>query len=84
MATTTQLTETAENLKPILGALSSADRLALAHFLYDSVEMEELTDEEYRAEWTAELNRRIKETEMGIGEEIPAEEVHRIIRESLS
>jgi Putative addiction module component len=58
--------------------------LSLAVFLYDSVGTETLSDEEIEAEWEAELNRRVKESELGLDVEIPAEEVHRILRESHS
>ena len=84
MVTTDALTEAAESLKPALNALPPADRLALAHFLYDSVdESETIADEDYEVAWAAELNRRIKETEMGMGGEVSGDEMRRIARESL-
>jgi putative addiction module component (TIGR02574 family) len=73
-----------EKLKPVVDVLTPADRLALGNYLLDSVDEDPtLTDDEYRAEWEAELMRRIKETEMGLEVEIPAEEVRRMARESL-
>ena len=84
MTATTVLTEAAEKVKPLLSALPPSDRLALAHYLYDSLDEEEiLSDEEFHAEWAAELNRRVKESEMGLDVEVPSEEVHRSAREML-
>ena len=84
MIATTPLSETAEKLKPVLSALPAGDRLALANYLFESVDDDEtVTDEELQAEWEAELMRRVKETEMGLDVEIPAEEVRRMARESL-
>ncbi len=81
---TKALTDAAEKLKPALIALTASERLALATFLFDTVETEALSEEEFHAEWAAELNRRVKESEIGLDVEIPAEEVHRLVRESLS
>jgi putative addiction module component (TIGR02574 family) len=77
------ITESAEQLKPILGALSPSDRLGLAIFLYDSIETETLSAEDFQAEWEAELMRRVKETENGVGDEISGDEMRRLAREAL-
>jgi len=47
------------------------------------IEDHDVTDEEIRGEWEAELNRRIAEVEDGTAELTPAEEVHRSAREQL-
>jgi hypothetical protein len=48
-----------------------------------AVEPRDITDEEIRAEWVVELNRRIAEVDDNIVECIPAEEVHRSAQEML-
>jgi putative addiction module component (TIGR02574 family) len=82
MSATIALTETAEKLKPVLSALPPTDRLGLADFLYDSVDVS-ITAEEYQVEWEAELMRRIDETQKGLGGEISGDEMRRIARETL-
>jgi len=46
-------------------------------------EMEIVTPEEFDAEWAAELNRRVAESQSGLDVLIPAEEVHRMAREAI-
>ena len=53
--------------------------------LCNSVEVNEgITEQEYQAECEVELNRRIKETELGLGDEISGDEMRRIARESVN
>ena len=82
------MSEIAEKILPTLYALSAEDRAYLAHCLLDSLgETEgletEVTEEEIRAAWEAELNRRVEGIETGKEVGIPAEEVHRLAREIL-
>ena len=58
------------------------DRLSVATCLLDSVEDEALTAENIRLSGSR-ADAQIKETEMGMNVEIPAEEVRRMARESL-
>jgi putative addiction module component (TIGR02574 family) len=60
--------------------LSPNDRVELAHELFESVDDEELDDDQITppaedAEWAAELQRRIAEMESGAVKGIPWEEV---------
>jgi len=80
------LSNKAEELIPLLDALSAADRIGLACYLEMSLEEESdgSTEEEIREAWAAEMMRRMAEVESGEDPGIPAEEVHRLARESLS
>jgi putative addiction module component (TIGR02574 family) len=80
------LSEKAEELIPLLNSLSVSDRIGLAYYLERSVEPDDEgdSDEEIREAWAAELMRRIAEIESGEDPGIPAEEVYRLARESLS
>ena len=86
MTQTLALSDKAEELIPLLDSLSATDRLGLAQYLELSVEGEAQpgTDDDIRAEWAAEIMRRIWEVENGEDDGMPSEEVHRLIRESLS
>lgn len=62
--------------------LSPPDRQDLAVLLMGSVE-KEFVDSPLDAEWDAEIERRVEEIRSGAVECIPAEEVHRRMRERL-
>jgi putative addiction module component (TIGR02574 family) len=73
------MSETAEQLKPTLAALSNEDRAELARFLLESLDPE--MDPDVEASWVTELNRRVSEIQSGNAVGIPMEEVLRRMRE---
>lgn len=77
------MTEAAEKLKPVLAALSPEDRIELTQFLLalDDAGEPGLTQEEWEEAWSEEINRRIADLDAGRTKLIPAEEVHRQLRE---
>ena len=81
MTTTTELSEAAEKLLPVLEALSATDRHLLAERLRAGVEGSDEDPAEVRTAWTAELRRRVEEIHSGKVVGIPAEEVDRRMRE---
>jgi putative addiction module component (TIGR02574 family) len=81
MPTTTELSEAAEKLIPALEALSEKDRAGLARRLLAGLEGPEEDPAEVRAEWVAEIRRRMEEVKSGKVIGIPAEEVDRMMRE---
>ena len=77
------MSDAAEQLKPMLDALSADDRAALAEYLIRSLPVpgEEVSEEEAEAAWAAELNRRLADYESGKVQGIPGDEVMRRLRE---
>lgn len=59
---------------------SWADIVAVGREKFGPVE-EELTREEWEADWADEINRRVEEIRSGKAKMIPGEEVHRRLRE---
>jgi len=74
------MSEKAEKLKAELASLSLEDRDEIRAYL-ESLEAEELTEEEWRALWSEEINRRIEAVKSGKTKLIPWEEVSREMRE---
>jgi putative addiction module component (TIGR02574 family) len=76
------MSDAVEKLKPVLAALSAADRAELVNYLrgFDDYE-EELTPEEWEEAWLEEINRRVADMDSGKTVGIPAEEVMRKLRE---
>jgi len=81
MATTTELSEEAEKLVPVLEALSEKDRAGLAHRLLAGLDGPEDDPAEVRAAWKAELQRRLEEIDSGTIHPEPIEEMFRRSRE---
>jgi putative addiction module component (TIGR02574 family) len=75
------MSEKAEQLKPVLAALSAEDRAELLDYLAGLEEGEELTPEEWEAAWSEEINRRVADAEAGRTKLVPWEEVSRKMRE---
>ena len=69
------MSEIAEKILPTLYAMTQEDRAYIAHCLMDTL------DEDEEAEFIAELNRRVANYLSGKDPGIPAEEVHRNLRE---
>ena len=74
------MSEKAEKLKAALAELSLEEREDIRVYL-DSLEDEELTQEEWEAAWSEEINRRIADIDSGKTKLIPGEEVMRRLRE---
>jgi putative addiction module component (TIGR02574 family) len=78
----TPMSEAAEKLKPLLAALTATDRTELVEYLLNLENVQdELSDEEWEAQWADECNRRLGEFEAGKVKLIPAEEVMRTMKE---
>lgn len=77
------MSETAEKLKPLLAALPADERAELVEYLLElgDSDEEELTQEEWEAAWTEEINRRVAEFEAGKTVGIPGDEVMRRLKE---
>jgi putative addiction module component (TIGR02574 family) len=76
------MSENAEKLKPLLAALPATDRTELVEYLLTlENEEDELSEEEWEAQWAEECNRRLSEFETGKVKLIPAEEVMRTMKE---
>jgi putative addiction module component (TIGR02574 family) len=81
MTTTTELSEAAEKLIPVLDSLSESDRAGLARRLLAGLYGPEEDPAEVKTAWTAELRRRVEEIKSGKMVGIPAEEVDRMMAE---
>jgi len=81
MTTTTDLSEAAEKLIPVLDALSEKDRAGLARRLLAGLDGPEEDPAQVRAAWVATIRRRVEEVRSGKAIGIPAEEVDRMMRE---
>lgn len=78
------MSDKAEQLKPVLAALSAEDRAELLDYLADLEEgEEEMTQEEWEEAWAEECNRRLADLRSGKTVGIPAEEVFRRLDEKL-
>ena len=75
------MSEAAEKLKPMLAALTVADRSELIEYLIKLHDEEELTEEEWEEHWVEEINRRIADSKAGKTVAIPHEEVMRRMKE---
>ena len=77
------MSEAAEKLKPLLAALSPADRAELTEYLHslDDGEDEVFTQEEWEEALVEELNRRMADAAAGKTVPIPHEEVMRQMKE---
>lgn len=73
------MTEEAAKLIPVVDALSASDKIALAQYIWDS--LNGAPDPEIEKAWIDEINRRVEEMESGKDPGIPAEEVFRKLRE---
>ena len=73
----------AEQLKPMLVALSAEDRREIMTFLTGLNGDGELTPDEWEDAWADEINRRVAEIRAGTATMIPAEEVFRELDEKL-
>jgi putative addiction module component (TIGR02574 family) len=71
------MSDAVSKLMPTLEALSPKDKAFVARRMLEMIEEE---DEE--ALFVAELNRRVEESRSGKVKPIPAEEVHRRLRET--
>jgi hypothetical protein len=71
-----------EELETQIKQLTLKDRAALAKWIVES--LDELSDSEIEALWVEEAERRLDEMEQGLVNEIPAQEVLRRARASLS
>ena len=71
------MSETAEELKPLLRSLSDTDRLELMIFLHslEKVDDETLTEDEWESAWIQECEKRQADLAAGRTELVPAEEV---------
>lgn len=74
------MSDKAEKLKVELASLSLEDRDGISEYL-DSLEDENLSQEQWEETWSEEINRRIADVESGRLKLIPAEEVSRKMRE---
>ena len=81
MATTTELSEAAEKLIPVLEALPEKDRAGLARRLLAGLDGPEEDPAEVRAAWVAEIRRRVEEIDSGKVQPEPIEEMFRRSRE---
>ncbi|MDY3557752.1 addiction module protein [Gemmata sp. JC673] len=85
------MSEAAEKLKPLLDALSAAERTEVAAYLRsltgghaepDADDDEEpLTQDEWEAAWLPEIERRIADFESGKTQGVPADEFMRRMKE---
>ena len=76
------MSEAAEKLKPLLAALTAEERAEVAQYLATlDDEGDDLTPEEWEAEWVDEINRRIEDSKAGKTVGIPHEEVMRRMKE---
>ena len=71
-----------EELEVEIKQLTLKDRAALAKWIVES--LDELSESEIEALWVEEAERRLDEMEQGLVTEIPAQEVLRRARASLS
>jgi putative addiction module component (TIGR02574 family) len=71
-----------EELETQIKQLTLKDRAALAKWIVES--LDELSESEIEALWVEEAERRLDEMEQGLVTEIPAQEVLRRARASLS
>jgi putative addiction module component (TIGR02574 family) len=76
------MTDTALQIKEELLKLNSQDRAALAHFLIETLDVEE--EEDVDDAWHEELIRRNAQIEAGTAVGIPAEQVFKTLREKFS
>ncbi|MGI8980818.1 MAG: addiction module protein [Pirellulaceae bacterium] len=76
------MTDTAIRMKDELLKLGSQDRAALAHFLIETLDVEE--EEDVEEAWHDELVRRNAQIEGGAAVGIPAEQVFKALREKFS
>ena len=77
------MSEIAEKLKTDLATLSLEDRDSIRDYL-DSLDDEEMTQDEWEEAWSAEINRRIADVEAGRSKLIPGDEVFRRVDEMLA
>jgi hypothetical protein len=77
------MSEVAERLKPLLAALPASDRAELVEYLrtLENGDDEDISSEEWEAQWAEECNRRLGELKTGEAKLIPAEEVMRTMKE---
>jgi putative addiction module component (TIGR02574 family) len=76
------MTDTALRMKDELLRLGNEDRAALAHFLIETLDVEE--EEGAEEKWNAEITRRSDEIDAGIAVGAPAEQVFKALREKFS
>ena len=78
------MSEAAEKLTPLLATLTADERAEVADYLHElngTGEEEDLTEEEWEAEWVEECNRRLERMKSGESVGIPHEEVMRQMKE---
>jgi hypothetical protein len=79
------MSETAEKLKPILASLSAEDRATLIEYMCsldtNADGNEELTEEEWEAQWADEINRRVEAAKNGQPDSMPHDEFMRLMKE---
>jgi putative addiction module component (TIGR02574 family) len=77
------MSDRAKQLKSALVELAEEDRAELAQYLLESLDPpgEELTEDEWHAAWTAELERRMADIKSGKEKGIPMEDVMKELRE---
>lgn len=73
------MTDTAIRMKDELLKLGSQDRAALAHFLIETLDVDD--EEDVEEAWQEEIVRRNAEIEAGTAVGIPAEQVFKSLRE---
>ena len=73
----------AEQLKPMLAALTTEDRREVMAYLAGLNGDGELAEEEWEDAWADEINRRVADSKAGNVRLIPAEEVFRELDEKL-
>ena len=75
------LSEAAEKLKPVLAALPAADRVEIIEYLVALHDGEDISEDEWEAEWVEEINRRIEDATAGRSDSMPHEEFMRQMKE---
>ena len=78
------MTDTAIRMKDELLKLGSQDRAALAHFLIETLDVEDEDEEDVEDSWHEELVRRSAQIDAGTAVGDPADQVFKALREKFS
>lgn len=78
------MTDTANRMKDELLKLGSQDRAALAHFLIETLDVEDEDEEDVEDSWHEEIVRRSAQIDAGTAVGDPADQVFKALREKFS
>ncbi len=78
------MTDTAIRMKDELLKLGSQDRAALAHFLIETLDVEDEDEEDVEDSWHEEIVRRSAQIDAGTAVGDPADQVFKALREKFS